>query len=420
MRNKTTLVMFVAFFAIVLTLSSVLANTTNIVTLNEVKINDVVAASDGSVTVAGQVSEVVPVYVEFTACSDYQDVKVKVYIEGYKEDISASTDRIHIVDGSRYIERFSLKLPSSMDLDHLTEGLSLVVRVSAKGEDSVEKTYAIKMQRNLYSLGFLSVDAPQQITAGSSVPVDVVLENNGNERLDNVYVRASIPELGVEGKVYFGDLGPNPEEDADYYDEINDARSKRIYLAIPRNAAQGVYNLEVEAYNYDTSQTVTKKIVVGSVESGVLPTVTGKTIAPGKETTFDVVLVNPSDKLMVYSITPKEAKGLIVTVEEPVVALSSDSSKTVKVNVKAADSAEEGTHIVTIDVNSESGLVKQVSFNVNVEKNGSSITTTKTSAVMVLTVILVIIFVVLLIVLIVLLTRRRPTEPEEFGETSYY
>jgi preprotein translocase subunit SecG len=45
--------------------------------------------------------------------------------------------------------------------------------------------------------------------------------------------------------------------------------------------------------------------------------------------------------------------------------------------------------------------------------------TGSTDPVVIWTVVLVIVFVVLLIILIVLLTKR-PTETEEFGETSYY
>ena len=151
-----------------------------------------------------------------------------------------------------------------------------------------------------------------------------------------------------------------------------------------------------------------------------MPSLSSKTVLIGQETSFDVVLVNPNDKMVVYTLTPAQSEGLTINVEEPVVAVSAGSSKTVKVNVKATNSAAEGSHTVTIDVASDSGLVKKVNFNLNVEK--SAVTGTLpagNNVVLILTVILVIIFVVLLVVLIVLLTRK-PAEPEEFGETSYY
>jgi len=415
MKNKAILVSFITLFAIVFGLSTVVASELAVCDLT-VKVNDIKVSSPG-VTAAGEVSNTVPVEVRFTACEDATDVRIKVYIEGYKDEISDETSRFLIVNGSTYIKRFSLQLPSSMDLDDLTEELSLLVRISAKSKDSFEESYAINMQRELYGLNILSVDTSQEVTAGTTIPFDIVLENNGNERLDNVYVKVSIPDLGIVKKVFVGDMSPNSE---DNYDNIVDSEDKRIYISIPRNAVPGIYNVEIEAYNYDASTKVTAKIIVSGAQTGVIPTATSKTIAIGEETTFDVVLVNPNDRMVVYSITPEESKGLIITLSESVVAIPADSSKTVQVKVKATNSAEEGTHLVTINVNSESGLVKQVIFSANVEKtSGSVIGGTKSNSVLILTVILAIIFVVLLIVLIVLLTKK-PAEAEEFGETSYY
>ncbi|MDD5192026.1 MAG: hypothetical protein PHX96_02715 [Candidatus Nanoarchaeia archaeon] len=416
MKSKAILVSFIALFAIVFALSTVIASEVQICDLS-VEVNDVEAYTT-SPTIAGEVSNTVPVTVEFTACEDATDVKVKVYIEGYKNEISDETSRFLIVNGSRYVKRFSLTLPSTMDLDELedelTEDLSLLVRISAKGKESAEESYAIKMQRELYGLSILSVDTSQEVTAGSTIPLDIDVENNGNERLDNVYVKVSIPDLGIDKKVFFGDIAPTDEED---YDDIIDSADKRIYVSIPRNAIPGTYNVNIEAYNYDASTLVQKKLVVNSAQTGIIPTATSKTIAIGEEATFDVVLVNPNDRMVVYSLTPEESSGLIIDISEPVVAIPADSSKTVQVKVKATDSAEEGTHLVTINVNSESGLVKQVSFSANVEKASTGVT--KSNSVLILTVILAIIFVVLLIVLIVLLTKK-PAEAEEFGETSYY
>jgi hypothetical protein len=414
MRNKVIMVSIIALFAIVFALNTVMAS--DIVNDLTVKVNGIVAYED-TPAVAGFVSNTVPVEVQFTAAKDVSDVRVKAYIEGYKNEIYEITPRFHIINGSRYMESFSLKLPSAMDLDDLNEKVTLYITISAKNEESVDKEYAIEMQRDLYSLDILSIDAPESAVLGTTIALDVVLQNNGNERLDNTYVKASIPGLGVERKVYFGDILPTEDQEED---DIDDTVNKKVYLTIPRTAVAGVYSLEIEAYNYDTSTTSKKKIVVSDVETGVLPSLTSKTILTGQETTFDVVLVNPNNRMVVYTLTPEESKGLIVTIEEPVAAVAADSSKTVKVNVKATNSADEGTHSINVNVNSDTGLVKKVNFNLNVEKSavGGKLPA-QNNVVLILTVILVIIFVVLLIVLIVLLTKK-PAESEEFGETSYY
>jgi hypothetical protein len=280
MKNKAILVSIVALFAIVLTLNAVIASEVD-VTIDDVVVNDI--SLMGSTTAAGFVSNNVPVEVEFTSNADLEDVRVKVYIEGYKDEISSSTARFNTFNDSTYIKRFSLELPSSMDLDDNPEGLTLFVRISAKGQEALEEEYSIKMQRDTYSLQFLSIDTDEKVAAGSVLTLDVVLENNGNDRLDDTYVKASIPELGISQRVYFGDMESDTD---DTYDEIRDSLNKRIYLAIPANAVSGIYNVEIEAYNYDASVTANKKVMISGITADT-------TVDTTKDDVKDVV---PADK----------------------------------------------------------------------------------------------------------------------------
>ena len=429
MKNKAILVSLITLVAIVFVLNTVLAsNMADMITINQVKVNGVVANS-GQPAIAGAVSDTVPVEVYFTAKQDVTDATVRVYFEGYKNDVYEETPRLLLLNGSQYVERFTLQLPSSQDLgSDLADKLNLYVRFTAKDVDTAyEQSYNVEMQKDLYNLEILSIDAPDTAVTGTVVPIDVVVQNMGHSRLDNVYVKVSIPELGLVKDLYYGDLGQNEETSDNYYNDISDTMDKNIYFNIPQGVAPGTYNVNIEAYNYDTDTVVKKKMVISTVQSGVIPTTNAKTLAIGEQTSFDVVLVNPSDRMVVYTIVPEQSNGLTVQVEQPVVTVAAGSSTTVKVDVKATDSATEGTHAVTVDVSSDGTLVKQVPLAVSVEKSTSSVTggavvsTTDTSSnlVLILTVVLVIIFVVLLVVLIVLLTKK-PAQTEEFGETSYY
>lgn len=389
----------------------------------------------GQTTLAGETSNTIEVEVFFTAMDDVNDVKLKVYIDDYKAEISDSTGFFHIVEGSTYKKKFLLTLPSSADLDGLTEELNLLVRFTAKGEASspLEWSTDVTMQRESYGLHILSIDSPSTVSAGSTIAVDVVVENNGHNRLENVYVKASIPELGIQKKVYAGDLESedaikkyqnlcNNDPDACSWNMFKDFDEdetvvKRIYLTVPANAAAGSYDIEVEAYNVDTAVVAKDKIVVEAVQTGVISPAGAKTIAPGEETTFSIVLVNPSETIAVYTVTPVETPGLIVEILESTVVVGAEDSKTVLVKVRATDSADEGTRVVTLNVNDQNGLVATKQLTVNVDEESASVV--KNDAVFILTVVLVIVFVVLLIILLVLLTKK-PTEAEEFGETSYY
>jgi len=258
MKQKPILVSFIALFAIILVLNTVSA----FAVIDDVIVNDISVKVDAK-TPAGEVSNTVPVEVKFIANVDVSDVRVKVYIEGYREEISDSSSRFRIVNGSSYIKRFSLDLPSTMDLDEDPEDLVLYVRISAKGENSIEESYPISMQRELYDLGLLSIEAPDTVTAGSVIAIDVVLKNTGYDRLDDTYVRVSIPGV-VERNVYFGDIESDIDTD---YDKIRDTINKRIYLSIPSDAVSGIYNLEVEAYNYDSDVMAKKQIVLSGIEA---------------------------------------------------------------------------------------------------------------------------------------------------------
>ncbi len=438
MKSKAFLVSLIALFALAFALTAVSAysnvqvNCSDYVCITDVEVNGIsYALDDVNEAVAGLVSETVPVAIKFTAMDDgdnrreeIKDVRVKVYIEGFKDEISDESERFHILEGNTYVKKFTLKLPSTMDLDELTEEkLSLLVRVSARGENSVEIELPLEVQKNLYSLNILSVEIDEVVNAGDTVAVDIVVENNGFDRLDDVYVKVSIPGLGVSKKMYAGDLSSLRD---DFDDDVNDARERRVYLSIPRNAAPGNYEMEIEAYNYDTSVQETRRVIVRGFDTKALPPVTSKTVAPGEETTFDVVLVNRNNRMVIYTIAPQESKGFFVEATEPLVTIPADSSKSTKVKVVASEDVPEGTYVVTVNAVSESGETETINFTVNVKKDrvkvDGKVTVTDTQEVnttVIITVILVIIFVVLLIILIVLLSKR-PAESEEFGETNYY
>jgi len=408
-----------AIFVLAFALNVVAASDLNtIINVELVKVNGVELTTSG--VYIGQVSDTVPVFVQFGSNANVDEkVTVTVYIDDYEVEIEDSTVlRTNLESGvSGYTARLNLKLPSSLDLeDALSENTKLYVKFKAHGYDSFEKSYAIKMSKDFESLNILSVETSQEITSGSSLAVDVVIENNGHERLDDVYIKASIPELGISTKVYVGDL--ESEQDLKY-DNIRDTLNKKVYLSLPRNVVPGTYELEVEVYNRDATITESRTIVIRDVDTGIIPGTMSKTISAGEEATFNVILVNPNNRMVVYTITPETTQGLIVEIPEPIVTVGADSSKTVQVKVKATDSIEEGTYAVTVNVNSEAGSVKPVTFTVNVEEKTTSRVTGSTDPVVIWTVVLVIVFVVLLIILIVLLTKR-PEETEEFGETSYY
>ena len=381
----------------------------------DTEFNGVELFEGSSNAMSGAVGDVVPVRVTFDADEDMSDVKVKVYMEGHRDDVSASTSRFDIEDGVTYTKLLSLRLPS--DSNELSEDYVLYVEVVSKNDRTIME-YDIKVQRESYTLEVLTADYSSKISAGDVVPVSVVIKNNGYDRLDDVYVKVSIPALGVSARGYVGDLVSTEdcvlfEDENDNVvvdncdDDDEDTVEEVVYLKIPGNAEAGVYEFEIEVYNRDAEAVVTKLISVGdSASTMVLAAAKNKDLNAGETVIYDLVIVNSADDVKVFELDSISGDVLSVSVPS-VVTVRPDSSKIVSVVVSAASDAKVGTYTFSVDVDGE-----QTVFGANVV--GGSVS----ASVVALTVILVIVFIVLLAVLVVLLTKKEKTIEEV--ETSYY
>lgn len=411
MKN-TLLVSFVTVLTIlsILQITGVTALDGNLnINLNSVDLNGVTVTSSttGSTNIAGFSGNTIPLKVVFTSNIDASDAKVKAWIGGYADDISASTDRIHLVNGSTYSELLSLKLPTNIDQQ---ESATLYVRIETK-TGWIEAPFNLTLQRDSYDINVLDVSVDKSVKAGDSLPVDVVLSNAGYERLDNVFVLVSIPELGIQKKAYLEDLTAQDNME----DNRADSGSARLSLKIPVNTPAGMYHLNVEAYNGDAVTSVKKTVnIVGAEDtSSVIAPIASKDIATGASITYDLVLVNSGDNIGVYEITPDKVDGLTITAQDSVVTIPAGSSKVVPITVTA--SSRDGIYNFAVSVNSQNQLVGKVALTANVVKKG--FTSSSGGNLTVLTIVLAIIFVVLLVVLIVLLARKP--KKEELEE-SYY
>jgi hypothetical protein len=257
METKKLFGFVIAILAAVLTVGLVAAGTLD-VTVKEVIVNDVSSLDSTNLVLSGAPGDTVPVVIKFTSNADLNDVKLKVWVDGYKSDISASTAKFSTVNGSTYIKRLALTMPSVEDMkDNLNQGLTLYVRLADRNNEK-ETTYGLSLEKEDYSYDVLYVDAPNSAAAGEIIALDVVLKNVGAEELSDSFVTASIPELGISKKAYFGDLQAQDNE----ADNMENARERRLYLVIPSDAKSGDYTLEVKASNYDAYSNVKKVISV--------------------------------------------------------------------------------------------------------------------------------------------------------------
>ncbi len=421
MKSKTFAVsLVIAVFALaIFSVAIVNAEGSTVLTLGtieNIKVNGVDSAS--GVNIASFAGQSLPVEITFVASRDVSDVRVKAWISGDKE-YAVSSNRFKVFNGSTYNWVVSVPVPFNIDP---RENLKLKVTVESK-DNSVQKEISLAAQRESYLVEILDVVADTNVKAGEMLALDIVLKNRGLEYSEDTFVRAKISALGVEERAYFGDMSPvdQPVESGsnDRLDK-EDAVERRLFLRIPSNAKPGAYVVELEAYNDDSSTTMTKKVNVVGVgqDSRVVSAVKDKSFAVGEKGSYSLTLVNAGNNVNIYELVVESSdKTINVDVEEPIVVVPAGSSRSVKVETSALTA---GDYAFAVNVYSDGSLVAKESYTAKVDGTKAASTTIAggTNTTVLLTVVLAIIFVVLLVVLIVLLTRK-PEKEKEFGE-SYY
>jgi hypothetical protein len=392
MDTKKLMVSILAIVSVLFLVATVSA-TPDIADIEVIKVDGVEYLNGNTSVEAGQTVEF---EVTFEALGNARDVRMKVEIEGEKVDSETVIGPFDIEQGYFYTKRVSVEVPYELK-DAISEDIVFGIKIWNGDYRTENDDLPLRVQRPSYNADIMSIATANTVKAGQTMPVDIVLKNIGYNDLDDIYVTATL--VGVNGmsrNVYFGDLVAVESDDDD---EETDTVSGRIMLEVPYDVVAGSYTLEVEARNDDLKVEASRQVVIeNAFENVVIPTSEG------------LLIVNPTNEIVVYRVVPQAAGDLSVKLSESTVVVPSGASKVVEVT---AEGKTEGTYSYDVSILAMDGSVVQtVTLTSNVE--GEAIA----NPVMVLTVILAIVFVVLLVVLIVLI-GKKPEKAEEFGE-SYY
>ncbi len=403
MNTKRILVSFLLIASVLFLVSSVSAFTATgdlatpssvTVKVNDVDVNaNVVSVNAGdtvTVKVQFKAMEDDPLTLTINEAVNASDVKVKVTLEGEKDDVTAVTSNFDVIAGKTYTKTLTLKVPSDFEDSLLHDSLTMTVRIWNSDFETQTGDITLELQRPSYDVAIKSVMTSSTAEAGQLLPVDVVLKNIGFNTLEDMYVTVSIADLKLSKTAFFGDLVDVETEDSSSADDSDVSTvSGRLYLEVPYNVKSGAYTLEVTAENDETSSTVSKDVVV----TNGFPDIAMKS---GN----DLVLLNPTNQLKVYTVKYADTETSVI--------VPAASSKSVTIATPTS-----GEYNFDATVFSGTQLLSTVNFS----GTGSS-APSLTSPVMVLTIILAVVFLVLLVVLVVLITKK-PQKTEEFGE-SYY
>ena len=402
MNTKNLMVSFctVAIFLFLIGLTT--AATSAITTDYSVEINGLEELGNEDISVIA--GETLTVKVFFTSLEDASNVRLEAELQGTKMDVDEKTSFFDVEEDKRYVKTVKLQIPYELN-DDVSDDLELNVRLWNSEFSTEFPQYTLRVQRPSYNADILSISVNQVAEAGEILPVDVVVKNIGYNELDDLYVKLSIPELGLEKTAYFGDIIEVENDDYDDY-----VRGK-FYLRIPYEAPEGIYTIQVEAMNDDLEVSAVKQIIIKNdfSEGNVIVTHYRQVASVGENAEYSMLIVNPTNKLKVYTIiTESSSENLHTSSSSTLVSVPAGLSKSVTIT---ANAAKQGEYTFNVNVLSGNELESVVTYNLSAEGRSSN-------PIAVLTVILAIIFLVLLVVLIVLI-GKKPQKSEEFGE-SYY
>lgn len=200
------------------------------------------------------------VRVVFTSDVDLTGVKVRAWINGYREEIESATGTFDVFEDIQYTKTVTLKIPQDLDAkDDYTLHVEIENKKELTGEN--EAVIDLTVQRIDNNLDILNLELwsykqnPTGFEAGSTVYLDVVLKNTGNHLAEDVFVTVNVPELKITRTVYFGDVGS-------YDNGYEDAVKKTIALTLPADAESGNYIVEVEAFNSKIGTSGTKTLAI--------------------------------------------------------------------------------------------------------------------------------------------------------------
>lgn len=355
--------------------------------------------------------------------STTKEVKVKAWIDGYRKEIKAETERFDIVPGRTYSKSLFLYLPRDMKEGIYTLHVMITSNTEVPGESY--KTFKIEIQRANYDIEVLSVDLslPTTVKAGERLNAIAVIKNRGSHKLEDVYVKAQIPQLGMVKTIYIGDLYPY-----DYLDNTErDTKTVALHFDIPTSAKAGIYTLNVKAYNEDTSEEVSKNFEVIEVKDdkkekeevkiNIVTLEKTKKVKAGEKTEYDIVLTNLYKDPVTIQLEVQGLTGWATgNFDKKIVYLPPGSSEFVKLTLNIDEEALEGSHIFSIQVIYNGNVIATKNLIAEVEARKTEVR--ESLWIWVIVAILGAITLALLITLIVLLTKKR--EVEEKPEEIYY
>ncbi len=412
--------LLIAMFALLLVVTpSVLAQssfTDASVNLFQVGLGDSIFGMEGfgGMPISVMSGATLPVSVWFELDTDTSDVVIEAEISyGHGKKTEVSTAPLDVVTDTLYNKKLELKLRDDADLTAPGESLTLSVTMKdGSGRTLAVQDFELLVQRNNDNLEIQEVLGSSTAEAGKATKLTVVVKNTGADEQEDVYVRVTSPELGIDVKERAGDI-ESMDDDAD-----EDVATVDVPLRIPKEAVEGKYTLNIKVYNKNVETSATKTLWVSGAKKAadsteVVPVVKSLDVSQGATGVYQLNLLNLGNSAQTYTLSVEGLDGWATAQVNPLsLKLNPQASQTVGVGLTVSENALVGEHSVTVKVLSDGKEVRSVTLTANVKEQGVKVNTMLIS---------VVVLAVVLVVLLVLLVKLRKSDEEmTASEESYY
>jgi len=216
-----------------------------------------IGAEQGTIYV--EEGDIVPVSVYLYGTGETTDVNLKVWIGGYEYDsIYTASEMFDVEDGVHYKKTLNLQLPNDMDSED-----EYTLYVEMYDDDDYVREEATLMVSNVrHDVRFQDILVDNSVEAGDFASVTVRLENQGDNKEEDIKVEITNTELGISISTYLDELYTLPEVDNEDEESSGDVT---LNFKVDSEALSGEYTLDVTV-TYNNGYSSVSDSVTLSVE----------------------------------------------------------------------------------------------------------------------------------------------------------
>lgn len=373
--KKNIFVVLVALMIAVV--SSTLVSATAPIQIVDVEVNGVKLSDALTNDLDVNRGEEMDIDVWVVSTGEVEDAYFEVSLNGYRygkyeRDLVHDDKQIDLPANRTRRYSFNLEAPVKIG----TEAYDIQIEISDKKGPDVEALYPVSFgtleNEDAIVIKDFTVSPSSVVEAGRPLSFKVKVKNYGNDVLDDVSVKVSIPELGIADDEHMDNLDA---EETETFEEL--------LLRIPRCAEPGTYTAQA-LVKFDEYESVMKTMVITVLESGACEVADPKADEPKGKTVvtvpenqevvmgttggvYPVMISNLGSSAKTYTLTASgaDAWGTIRFDPAAVVVVQPESVKTVYMYVAAKEDAQPGAQVFKLAVESEDDS-KQVVLTANV------------------------------------------------------